>query len=63
MYNEVFPKILNYSDEKYGSYRLLEKKTFGGRVSRRASSMCQSARMRRPVDESDMEFMVKNLLV
>ena len=33
MYKEVFLKILNYSDEKYGSYRLLEKNSLWPRLA------------------------------
>ena len=43
MYKKVFSKILDYSDEKYGSYGLLEKKNSvaTSRVGHRARARVQ----------------------
>ena len=56
MYKKIFSKILDYSDEKYGSYGLLEKK-LGDHVSRGASSTRQSAIRTRRKDESDVNLL------
>ena len=55
MYKEVFPKILDFSDEKYVSYRLLEKKrsVAASRIENRAR-----AKMTSRGDKSDVKYFV-----